>query len=572
VDPTAALIAEAMVLGRSHPDQVLLVLPVVICFVFGAVLLMMRRRMDLHPVIAVSGLVLLLIADIGLLVRVAEGGPLSMAMGGWRPPFGISFTADLLSALFLSVSGFAGLACGIYAIASIDEEGRRYGFYPFLFMVMAGVSGAFLTGDIFNLYVWFEVMLIGSFGLLILGSEREQLDGATKYCFLNLIGATVFLLTTGYLYGVFGTLNMADIAVKSAGLEGTGILLTIAALYLVAFSAKAAAFPLNFWLPASYHTPRFVVSALFAGLLTKVGIYALVRVVLMLFPPEREGIGFALSWMAALTMLFGALGALAQSDLRRLLNYVVITGIGTILAGLAVPPVLESTSSAITTGAAGVLRDAVANGAAAAAGTAAAANGISADGPLATGLAGAVFYALHSVVVMTALYLAAGIAAFRTGTSSLHEMGGLWRRHPLFSALFLMLLLGVAGLPPFSGFWPKLLLVRATIAADLPWLAASVLFSGFLLTIACARVFALAFWRPLPALSTAGGGISEDQEDAFRAPPPGRPLALVPLVALTFFVVAVGVWPEGLASLSFEAAHQILRPAAYLSSVLGSAP
>ncbi|WP_062014441.1 proton-conducting transporter membrane subunit [Aureimonas sp. AU4] len=562
MDDTQALIDAAMVARDYSSDQALIILPVLICFVFGAVLLMARRRMDLHPPIAVTGLALLLVADLALLARIAGWGPMSMAMGGWRPPFGISFTADLLSALFLTVSGFAGLACGIYAVASIDEEGRRYGFFPFLFMVLGGVSGAFLTGDLFNLYVWFEVMLIGSFGLLILGSEREQLDGATKYGFLNLIGATLFLLSIGYCYGVFGTLNMADIALKSASLEGNGVLLTIASLFLVAFSMKAAAFPLNFWLPASYHTPRFVVSALFAGLLTKVGIYALIRVVLMLFPPERGGIGFVLAWMAALTMLVGSLGALAQSDLRRLLNYVVIAGIGTIMVGLAVPPVLESTSSAITTGAAAVLREQSGlpfN------------SGVSSDGPLATGLSGAIFYAVHSIVVMTALYLAAGVAAFRTGTSSLHEMGGMWRRHPLFSVLFLVLLLGVAGLPPFSGFWPKLLLVRASIAADLPWLATTVLVSGFLLTIASARIFALAFWRPLPVLTDASE-THPHSEDGFRAPPPGRPLALVPLVALSLFVVAIGVWPEGLGRLSFEAAHQVLSPSAYLASVLGTPP
>ncbi|WP_058633397.1 proton-conducting transporter membrane subunit [Aureimonas ureilytica] len=562
MNETPNYIAEAMVVDAFRPDQYLLILPVLICFVFGAGLLMMRRRMDRHPLVAIVGLVLLLVCDLALLLRIAEGGPMSMAMGGWKPPFGISFTADLLSALFLSVSGFAGLACGIYAGASIDSEGRRYGFYPFLFMVMAGVSGAFLTGDIFNLYVWFEVMLIGSFGLLILGSEREQLDGATKYCFLNLIGATLFLLTIGYLYGVFGTLNMADIAVKSAALEGNGVLLTIASLFLVAFSMKAAAFPLNFWLPASYHTPRFVVSALFAGLLTKVGIYALIRVVLMLFPPERGGLGLVMAWMAALTMLVGALGALSQTDLRRMLNYAVIVGIGTILAGLAIPPVLEARTTAITTGAAGVLREAAEG--------AGFNNGISIDGPLATGLSGAIFYALHSVVVMTALYLAAGVAAFRNGSSSLYEMGGLWKRHPLFSALFLMLLLGVSGLPPFSGFWPKMLLVRASIAAELPWLAAAVLVSGLLLTIACIRVFLLAFWRPLPA--GADVGESHPAEDMFRAPQPGRPMALIPLVALCLFVVFVGVWPEPLAELTFQAAHEILKPSAYLAAVLGGTP
>ncbi|MFD2236383.1 proton-conducting transporter membrane subunit [Aureimonas populi] len=550
-----------MVLGQGSLADWLLILPILVCFLFGSVLLMMRRQMHWHPPVAITGLVVLLAVDIALLVEIANSGPRSMAMGGWRPPFGISFVADMTSAMFLAVSGFVGLACGIYAIASIDSEERRYGFYPFLFMLMAGVSGAFLTGDVFNLYVWFEVMLIGSFGLLILGSEREQLDGATKYCFLNLIAATIFLLTTGYLYGIFGTLDMADIAVKAAEMEGQGELQTIAVLFLVAFSMKAAAFPLNFWLPASYHTPRFVVSALFAGLLTKVGVYAMLRIVLMLFPPEREAMGLLIAWMAGLTMVIGALGALSQTDVRRLLNYVVITGIGTILAGFAVPPLLESTSI-ITTGAASVIENQTA---------VMRATNLAAQGTLASGLAGSIFYAMHSIVVMTALYLAAGVAAFRNGSSSLHEMGGLWRRHPLFSALFLVLLLAVSGLPPFSGFWPKMLLVRATLAADLPWLAASVLFSGFLVTIASIRIFTLGFWRPLPALGRAADPAEarEIAEETFRAPPPGRPLALIPLVGLCLFVVIAGVWPEWLASLSYTAAGELLRPAGYLNAVLG---
>lgn len=559
------MIREAMVLDQGTLSDWLIVAPVLICLIFGGVLMMMRRFMALHPPIAILGLVLLFLVDVALLVDVASRGPQSMAMGGWRPPFGISFTVDLTSAMFLTVAGFVGLCCGIYAIASIDFEERRYGFYPFLFILMAGVSGSFLTGDLFNLYVWFEVMLIGSFGLLILGSEREQLDGATKYCFLNLIAATIFLLTIGYLYGVFGTLNMADIAVKSAALEGEGALQTIAALFFVAFSMKAAAFPLNFWLPASYHTPRFVVSALFAGLLTKVGIYAMLRVVLMLFPPERDGLGFVIAWVAGLTMMVGALGALAQADLRRLLNYIVIVGIGTILAGFAVPPILEGNVQSIVTGAASVVGGP--NGQAAAMAADAAV-----QGTLSTGLAGAIFYAMHSIVVMTALYLAAGVAAFRNGSSSLHEMGGMWRRNPLFSVLFLILLFAVSGLPPFSGFWPKVLLVRASIAADLPWLAAAILLSGLLVTIASVRVFALAFWRPLPAITRASSPVEAKQiaDDTFRAPPPGRPLALVPLAALCLFVVAVGVWPEWLGRLSFAAANELLFPIGYLNSVLGS--
>ncbi|MDY8108367.1 Na+/H+ antiporter subunit D [Fulvimarina sp. 2208YS6-2-32] len=516
------------------------VLPVVICFVFGAGLLMIRKSVAWHPLVALSGLALLFLADLAVLYRVATGGTVTMMMGGWIPPFGIAFTADLMGALFLVASGFVALCCGIYSVASVSRVERRYGFFPLLFIMMAGVSGAFVTGDVFNLYVWFEVFLIASFGLLILGSEREQLDGATKYCFLNLVGTTFFLIGTGYLYGIFGTLNMADIARKAAAMEDTAALFTLASIYLVSFAMKAAAFPLNAWLPASYHTPRFVVSALFAGLLTKVGVYAAIRINLMIFPPERADLSLVFAWIAGLTMLVGGLGALAQTDLRRLLNYVVIAGIGTIFVALAMPVPLPG--------------------------------GEIAGSALSVGLSGAIFYALHSIIVMTGLYLAAGVAAHLAGTSSLHEMGGLWRNHPLFAAMMLILLFAVSGLPPFSGFWPKVALVRASIAADMPWLAATVLFSGFLLTIASARVFALGFWRSLPAASAPAFGRTDRQEiiyERFTAAGPDKAWSAVPLLALILVVIAAGVWPQWLLDLTDLAAQGVIDPGSYISSVFG---
>ncbi|UIJ72826.1 proton-conducting transporter membrane subunit [Aurantimonas sp. HBX-1] len=549
--------AEAMLTAPVAASDYLIVLPVLVCFLFGAGILMMRKRVDRQAYVAIPGLVLLFALDVAVLVKVAAEGPWTMMMGGWKPPFGIAFTIDMMGALFLAVSGFVALACGIYAVASVSPTERRYGFFPFMFLMMGGVSGAFLTGDVFNLYVWFEVLLIGSFGLLILGSRHEQLDGATKYCFLNLVGTTLFLIATGYLYGVFGTLNMADIAIKAAAMQNDSAVYTIGALYLASLSLKAAAFPLHFWLPASYHTPRFVVSALFAGLLTKVGVYALIRLLLMLFPAEHAGLAPVIGWIAGLTMMVGALGALAQSDLRRLLNYTVVSGIGTIMAGLALPQV--AAVMVAQAGPAGELAAAAATQA----------------GALQTGLSGSIYYALHSIVVMTALYLTAGVASSLAGSSSLALMGGLWRRTPLLAALMLVFLFAVSGLPPFSGFWPKVALVRATIVADMPWLAAAILVSGFLLTVASARVFALAFWRPVPETdipASAGAASSPAGHPAVPAPGLYGAMSLLPLLGLAVFVLAAGVWPEWLARLTDVAAAGVIDPSAYLSSVFGGAP
>ncbi|WP_275789616.1 Na+/H+ antiporter subunit D [Pararhizobium gei] len=513
---TSVDLSAALVLEPVAALDWLVILPVAWCIAIGAILMMIRSKTRLHAPIAIAALCGLAGLDAGLLWHVSQSGPVTMVMGRWLPPFGIAFTVDLTGALFALTASIVAIAAAVAAAGEIDASGRRYGFYPFLMLLMAGVSGAFLTGDIFNLYVWFEVLLISSFGLLVLGSERQQIDGAVKYGFLNLVATTLFLVATGYLYGIFGTLNMADIAAKAPALAGRAPLVTLVALFLFAFAMKAAAFPVNFWLPASYHTPRIVVSALFAGLLTKVGIYALIRTGVMLFPVQRQELGAVMALVAILTMLSGALGALAQADIRRIFGYLVISGIGSMLAGIAIGG--------------------------------------------ADGIGGVIFYALHSMVVMTALYLAAGFAARLGGSVSLHALGGLYTRHGLFAGLSLVLFFSVSGLPPFSGFWPKVMLVKAALDSGAGWLAGALLLTGFLTMIATGRLFLLAYWRPAPAQAS-----------------PLMPLPwtdLLPLAMLTALSVVIGLFPESLLSLVQAAAQTLIAPSAYLQSVFpaGSAP
>ncbi len=486
----------------------LVIAPVALCLTLGAALLMMRNSTRLQALVAVPGLAVLVLLDAALLAKVVAHGPLTMVMGRWLPPFGIAFTVDLFGALMTLTAAVAALAGGFYALKDVTESGRCYGFFPFLMLLMAGVSGAFLTGDVFNLYVWFEVLLISSFGMLILGSERGQIDGALKYAVLNLIGTTLFLISVGIVYAVFGTLNMADIAGKVESVRDTAPLMTLSALVLLAFAIKAAAFPVNFWLPASYHTPRIVVSALFAGLLTKVGVYALIRIMVMLLPVEREQLSLVIAAAGAATIVFGALGALAQDDIRKLLGYVVISGIGNMLVGIALG----------TPG----------------------------------GLSGAIFYALHSMLLMTALYLLAGQAAALAGSFSLTDLGGLYRRSGSFAAVSFILFLAACGLPPLSGFWPKVVLVRASIDVGAWWLAAAILIGGFLMTIAFGRVFLLAYWRPA------------------AAPQPEASIgwqAGLPLVILTALIAGFGILPERLLELAQAAATGLVDPTTYLQSV-----
>ncbi len=513
VDATAVDLARAMVTAPTRLADVLIVAPVVLPLIGGALALFLRNLPRLQPVIAILVLALLVACEAALLARVLAEGPLTMMMGRWLPPFGIAFTVDALGAVLALTAGVAGLAVALYSATDLTAGDRRFGFYPLLLLLVAGVCGAFCTGDIFNLYVWFEVLLIASFGLIVLGGDPRQLDGAVKYGILNLIATTLFLVTTGLLYGLVGTLNMADITERVAALPDGGPITTIAVLYLLAFAMKAAAFPLGFWLPASYHTPKIVVGAIFAGLLTKVGVYALIRVFAMLMPGERLLLADVIGWVAALTLLVPALAALAESEIRRTLGWVVIAGIGNMLAGLA-----------------------LGNEA---------------------GYAGAIAYAVHSMLAMTAIYLTLGLVERIAGTSSLHEAGGIWRASPLVAALFLVMVLSASGLPPFSGFWPKAMLVRAALTADAGWIAAAILVSGFLVTLALGRVFLFAIWRDAPAGRPAAGSAGR------IGPAVG--------VGLAAIIAALGVLPEPLVAVATDGARGLIDPAAYLSSVFPEA-
>jgi multicomponent Na+:H+ antiporter subunit D len=504
-----ALETAKVFMADPHPADWLVILPVVLLILSGAVQAAIRRRIDLHPLIAGITVIAVMALDAALLAKVIVDGPVTMVMGRWLPPFGIAFTVDVAGALLGLAAAVVAGAAMLHASADIDANRRRYGFYPLLMFLLAGVTGAFFTGDVFNLYVWFEVLLISSFGLIILGGERIQLDGAMKYGLLNLVGTTLFLIATGYLYAIFGTLNMADIAARVRTAAVDTPLLTLAVLYFTAFAMKAAAFPVNFWLPAAYHTPPATISGLFAGMLTKVGIYAMIRVLVMLLPLQLATITPLISAAAVGTMLAGAIGALGQSDIRRAIGFWVVSGIGTLLSGIAIGS--------------------------------------------APALGAVLFYMLHSMVVMTALYLMAGMAGQLAGSFAMASMGGLARRSGLFAAMAGALLLAVAGMPPLSGFWPKALLVRQALATGHGWLAATILVSSFLVMLSAGRIFLYVFWRPSLTPDSTPGRL------------PAASMAAIGMLAVLSLLV--GLWPEPITLVTRTAAESLLAPEAYLRSV-----
>ncbi len=297
-------------------DAGLLFLQLIVPAATATVCMIARGSARVQHSIGVMGAAVALAAAAALLLRVDSVGVLAAQAGGWAAPFGITIVADRLAAGMVLISALVGLAVAVYSLRDLRDGALHWEFFPLFHLLLLGVQGSFLTGDLFNLYVWFEVMLVASFVLLTLGNRASQLEGALKYVMLNIVASALFLVGAGLIYGKLGTLNMADIAVKLQDPQEAALLHTSGVLLLAAFGLKAGLFPLFFWLPASYHTPRVAVSAVFAGLLTKVGVYALMRAYTLFFAAKFADLQALLLWVAAATMVTGVLGAAAHFEIR----------------------------------------------------------------------------------------------------------------------------------------------------------------------------------------------------------------------------------------------------------------
>ncbi|WP_439587429.1 Na+/H+ antiporter subunit D [Hydrogenophaga sp.] len=500
----------------SH--HLLLMLPVAIPLVTLAVCALLRDYPLTQRGISVAGSVALLAAAVALLVAVYDGTILATQFGAWAAPFGISFVADLLSAVMVLVTAVMAVAISVYALVDGARERERAFFHPLYHGLLMGVCGAFLTGDLFNLYVWFEIMLIASFGLLVVGGTRAQLDAGVKYVALNLVATTLFLMAVGFLYGITGTLNMADIARTLPGVENQGLVTTLAVMFLLAFGSKAALFPLFFWLPAAYHTASAPVVAIFAALLTKVGVYAILRSFTLIFTGDAGYTGPIIGAVAVLTMVTGVLGAAAHFDIRRILSFHIISQIGYMLVGIAVAT------------------------------------------PLA--LAGSVLYVVHHIVVKANLFLIAGAMRLAGGGFDLKAMGGLHRSTPLLALLFAIPALSLAGVPPLSGFWAKFVVVKSSLDAGHSVLAGVALAVGVLTLYSMVKIWNEAFWKA-PAANSAQASA------AWRAAPRTRWAMLLPVVGLAAITLTIGLATEPFIEFSLRAADQLLVPHGYIEAVLG---
>ena len=387
---------------------------------------------------------------------IASDNPF-LQSGGWTAPFGISLQIDGFSAIMLSITGVIYLATVIYSQLGATAENSRF-FFPLVNILICGVSGAFITADLFNLYVWFEVTLLSSFVLMSLGQKKVRLAGAIKYVTLNIISSMVFLISIGLIYGTTHTLNLQDLAEKLTVLNETDktYITVVGALLFSGFAIKSGLFPFYNWLPASYHTASPALSGIFAGLLTKVGLYAIFKVSGVVFPSNEYFVKVILV-LAPLTMLFGVLGAIVQTDIRRILSFHIISQVGYI-----------SFAAALVCSESPVLSQA--------------------------GLAAAIFYMAHHMLVKTNLFFISGIIGQKTGTEKLDGLGGLRQKIPILALLFAIPAISLAGIPPSSGFWAKLALLKASISAEHYLSAGVMVMAGFFTVFSMVKIWNGAFW------------------------------------------------------------------------------
>ncbi len=492
-------------------DSPFTVLPLVLPLFAAAVLLCMRHageptRHALNILTCAASLA----AACMLLTKVRSEGILVMRTGSWPAPFGITLAADLLSSVMVLVTAVIGLAVAVYAAGTGTGKFRGY-FTPLYQALLLGVNGSFLTGDLFNLYVWFEVMLMSSFVLVALPGGRAQLEAAVKYLTLNFIASAFFLVGLGVLYGMLGTLNMADLAVKIASTGENGLVLSSAVLFLIAFGIKAGVFPFYFWLPSSYHVTPTPVAAVFAGLLTKVGVYACIRVFTLVYSGQQDFLSSLLLPIGVLTMITGVFGAASQFYIPRILSFHIISQIGYMIIGLGF----------FTRGA----------------------------------IAATVFYIVHHILVKTNLFLIGGIIGHKTGSQSLAKTGGLYRSSPWLAMLFLIPAMSLGGIPPLSGFFAKFALVREGLALGQWTATAAALAVGLLTLYSMVKIWNEAFWKDAPA---------GDHQPLRKTPA----MMLAPAIMLALGTLLFGVFPGQLIDFALATADQLIHPDGYIKAVL----
>lgn len=491
--------------------------PLIIHLLAAVLQLALWRKTVTQRYISVTAAFLGLLSAASLFYKVYSGGILIMNAANWRAPFGIVFVADLFSSSLVLITAVASLAVSIFSAAGINRARMLYGYFPIFHFLVMGLNGAFLTGDIFNLYVWFEVIIISSFVLMTLGGRKAQLEGAVKYMALNILASMFFLTGIGILYGITGSLNMADLALRIPKVQNQSLINLTSVFFLLGFGIKSAVFPLYFWLPSSYHTPPSAVAATFGGLLTKVGIYALFRVFTLLFTPDDD-LKNLLVVVAVFTVITGMFGALIKDNIRRLFSSLIVCHIGFMVGGLGMYTKVA--------------------------------------------MMGAVFYLFHDILVKTNMFLIAGLIRQLRGSMNLKLLGGIYAQYPKISLVIALVLFSLVGIPPLSGFWPKIYLIEAGFDTSRFLLTATIIIGSFVTLYVIARMWSEAFWK-----DPSG---DERIQDTFASLPSHKKTFLVlPVVLLCFCSVMIGLDAQFIIEVVDRITDEMINTAPYIKAVLG---
>ncbi|CUX94676.1 proton transporter component of Na+/H+ antiporter [Bacillus velezensis] len=486
------------------------ILPILVPLLAAVLLIFMNRHVMLMRIFSTAASCVSIVISAALVQTVFTHGIQTLTLGGWKAPYGIVLAADQLAALLVLTTAIIGLLVTLYSFRSIGEKRERAFYYSGVQFLLAGVSGAFLTGDLFNMYVFFELLLIASYMLIVLGGTKIQLRESLKYIVFNIVSSAFFVIGVGYLYAVTGTLNMADLSVKISESGQTGLITVIGVLLLVVFGLKGGIFPLYFWMPGSYYAPPAAISALFGSLLTKVGLYAILRVFTLIFIHDTGFTHQLMMWLAMLTVLFGVIGSIAFSDVMKIVIYNIITAVGVILFGIAM-----NTPASIQ---------------------------------------GAVYYLIHDMLIKGALFMLAGTLIALTGTASLHKMGGLITRYPVLGWMFFISAISLAGIPPFSGFVGKLKIAEGGFDKGETLFSVLILVSSLLVLYSVLKVFTTAFWGEEKEIPGAGGRSAKG--------------LLYPAAAFLLLSLLFGLGTEWVSPYVNQTAENLLNPEKYIEAVL----
>lgn len=475
--------------------MILLLGPFLVPLVTALLTALLSQHAAMRARASVLGAAAQLIFAAMLLVEVMQDGRQSVSLGNWPLPYAIEFAADALSASLVTIAALLGFATMVFQLHWNDAGTEAPGLQPLLHGLLAATAAVFLAADLFNLYVWFELMLISVLGLLVLGGKRRHAEAAFKYFAVSMLGTLLMLGAVGMIYGATGHLNFSALRAAAAQPGLAGAMPAYVGLLVLAVLLKAGAFPLFAWLPASYHTLPAPVLALVGGLLTKVAAYVLLRLLGDVFVATPGVMLEALGWLALATMLSGVLGAAYHWDVRRILAFHIVSQIGYLLLGIALATP--------------------------------------------TAAAGTVFFLFHNILVKANLFLIAGLMWAATGHYDLRRMGGLYRARPLLAGLFLVSAFSLVGVPPTMGFWGKFMLIKEAFGQGRYLWGGTALAAGLLTLYSMSKIWMEGFWKPHP---TQQPDDAPAQLQLTSTPLPFTAYATV--VLLSLIMLLMGMYPD----------------------------